>query len=39
MIRRLGPTGITVRGTDLADLLASACRTLAAAAQRRALGD
>ena len=38
-IRRLGPIGVTVRGADLADLLATACRTLAAAAQRRALGD
>ncbi len=38
-IRRLGPIGIMVRGADLADLLATACRTLAAAAQRRALGD
>jgi uncharacterized Zn finger protein len=38
-IRRLGPIGVTVRGADLADLLAAACRTLAAAAQRRALGE
>jgi len=38
-IRRLGPIGVTVRGTDLADLLAGACRTLAAAARRRALGE
>jgi uncharacterized Zn finger protein len=38
-IRRLGPVGVTVRGADLADLLAAACRTLAAAAQRRALGE
>ena len=38
-LRRLGPTGIRVRGADLADLLAAACRTLAAAAQRRALGE
>ncbi|HKF77452.1 MAG TPA: SWIM zinc finger family protein [Candidatus Dormibacteraeota bacterium] len=38
-IRRLGPVGVTVRGADLSDLLAAACRTLAAAAQRRALGD
>jgi hypothetical protein len=30
---------VTVRGADLADLLAAACRTLAAAAQRRALGE
>ena len=38
-IRQLGPIGVTVRGADLADLLAAACRTLAAAAQRRALGE
>jgi uncharacterized Zn finger protein len=38
-IRRLGPIGVTVRGADLADLLAAAYRTLAAAAQRRALGE
>ena len=38
-IRRLGPIGVTVRGADLADLLAAAVRTLAAAAQRRALGE
>jgi uncharacterized Zn finger protein len=38
-IRRLGPIGVTVRGADLADLLAAASRTLAAAAQRRALGE
>jgi uncharacterized Zn finger protein len=38
-IRRLGPIGVSVRGADLADLLAAACRTLAAAAQRRALGE
>jgi uncharacterized Zn finger protein len=36
-IRRLGPMGVTVRGTDLAELLAAAHRALAAAAQRRAL--
>src|SRR5262252_10079928 len=38
-IRRLGPIGVSVRGADLADLLAAAYRTLAAAAQRRALGE
>jgi uncharacterized Zn finger protein len=38
-IRRLGPIGVTVRGADLADQLAAAARTLAAAAQRRALGE
>jgi uncharacterized Zn finger protein len=38
-IRQLGPIGVTVRGADLADLLAAAYRTLAAAAQRRALGE
>jgi uncharacterized Zn finger protein len=38
-LRRLGAVGLTVRGADLADLLAAACRTLAAAAQRRALGE
>ena len=38
-VRRLGPVGVTARGADLADVLAAACRTLAEAARRRALGE
>jgi uncharacterized Zn finger protein len=38
-VRRLGAMGVTAGGTDLADALAAACRTLAEAARRRALGE
>jgi len=38
-VRQLGPTGVTLGGVDLAELLAGASRALAAAAQRRALGE
>lgn len=38
-IRQLGPMGMTLRGMDVADLLAAATRALAEAAQRRALGE
>ncbi|HXM54232.1 MAG TPA: SWIM zinc finger family protein [Candidatus Dormibacteraeota bacterium] len=38
-VRRLGPTGVTLGGRDLAELLSAASRALAEAAQRRALGE
>jgi uncharacterized Zn finger protein len=38
-VRRLGPTGVTLGGRDLAELVAAGARALAEAAQRRALGE
>ena len=38
-VRQLGPAGVTLGGVDLADWLAAASRALAAAAQRRAMGE